>query len=618
MDFKTLKALNPAEFEGAADGYQSVSNMAQHAKEALEYQITANMRKKLEGKVREAALVQLSELSKNFHYTQVQCGVISTALNGLAHDLREAKAKLNRAVQDAGDEGFTVNADGSVSYPAADDKDGKKQPGGSVTGYTVDKSESKTALDDVTKQDPAKSLADQAANIDPNPNAARAQPIAHRIAQAVREATEADDLWAPQLRRLKADDDMTVSDADWIDTKRDTEGVRKAAKDYLDDIKIPSKDSDPASNAKWWKGLSPDERDALIALQPASVGKLDGLPAEARNEANRTVLADTHAEVSQKLHELDQKEPTKYEQKWDKIRQVPIQGEQQLTIAWESWNKKRSEILDQLKSLESLQSRVEQPGEDLPKPYLLGFSADGQGRAIVAHGNPDTADHTAVYVPGTFSKLSGAGGDIDRMGDLWRRSQGEVPGQSVSTITWIGYDAPQDLAIEATDDSYARNAAPKLNRFLDGLQAAQGGPEASHTTVIGHSYGSTVVGAASIDGKLAADDFVAAGSPGVLVGHADDLDVGKDHVWSLAGTWDPVPAGGKLAGLGGDSDISPWVEWLPFGYAWGQNVPSDEDFGAHRMEAGAITHTKYFEEDTVSLKNQAFVVTGKYDRVDYE
>jgi len=49
-------------------------------------------------------------------------------------------------------------------------------------------------------------------------------------------------------------------------------------------------------------------------------------------------------------------------------------------------------------------------------------------------------------------------------------------------------------------------------RFLDGLQAAQGGPEASHTTVIGHSYGSTTVGAASkAPGHLAADDIVVSG-----------------------------------------------------------------------------------------------------------
>ncbi|WP_189795749.1 alpha/beta hydrolase [Streptomyces thermodiastaticus] len=41
---------------------------------------------------------------------------------------------------------------------------------------------------------------------------------------------------------------------------------------------------------------------------------------------------------------------------------------------------------------------------------------------------------------------------------------------------------------------------------------AQGGPEASHTTVIGHSYGSTTVGAASkAPGHLAADDIVVSG-----------------------------------------------------------------------------------------------------------
>lgn len=84
--------------------------------------------------------------------------------------------------------------------------------------------------------------------------------------------------------------------------------------------------------------------------------------------------------------------------------------------------------------------------------------------------------------------------------------------------------------------------SPKLNNFMDGLETAQGGPDNSHTTVIGHSYGSTVVGDASNKGDLSADDIVVAGSPGMLTGDADDLDVGKDHVWSEAASDDFVPA----------------------------------------------------------------------------
>lgn len=192
--------------------------------------------------------------------------------------------------------------------------------------------------------------------------------------------------------------------------------------------------------------------------------------------------------------------------------------------------------------MEAIQARFDSsgmPGEKgksgLPQAYLLGFDTKGIGHAVIANGNPDTADHTAVYVPGTTSNLKDIGGNINRAAHLWQQAQAQAPGETTSTITWLGYDAPQGLVADATFDDYAYDGAPKLNNFLDGLQATQGGANASHTTVIGHSYGSTVIGAAAMEHDLAADDVVTVGSPGVLVSSADDLDVGKDHVWSGPG-----------------------------------------------------------------------------------
>ncbi|MGO4428234.1 hypothetical protein AB4Z54_58325, partial [Streptomyces sp. MCAF7] len=184
-------------------------------------------------------------------------------------------------------------------------------------------------------KDTADALDRQASNLQDNPNHSRALAIANRIAHAVHQATRADEKWAPELRKLKADDDLVVAAEDWADAKRDMGGVRRSAKEYLDAIKAPLKDSNPEENATWWKGLSKNEQDACLALDPAGLGKRDGLPAAVRDEANRTVLAETRAELSLKLDEFDkqQPEPTKYEQKWDNIGQVPLQGEKQLTPA---------------------------------------------------------------------------------------------------------------------------------------------------------------------------------------------------------------------------------------------------------------------------------------------
>ncbi|GDY55237.1 hypothetical protein SVIO_058600 [Streptomyces violaceusniger] len=140
MDYATLKDLKPSEFEGAADGYQTTSDMAGRARQALERRIAARMRESLEGEAATAAYDQLRNLSENFHYVEVECGLVSTALNALAFDLRAAKKKLDAAIEGAQAEKLTVNADGSVSYPPGGDEVDGKIPAGArspaVPGHT--------------------------------------------------------------------------------------------------------------------------------------------------------------------------------------------------------------------------------------------------------------------------------------------------------------------------------------------------------------------------------------------------------------------------------------------------------------------------------------------------
>ncbi|WP_171110004.1 MULTISPECIES: alpha/beta hydrolase [unclassified Streptomyces] len=600
MDYATLKALKPTEFSDAADGFRRTGDMASAAQDRIEKQITAAMRKSLEGEAANAALGQLRELAENFHYTRVECGLISTALDGFAYDLEAAKKKLDAAVEGAQAERFTVNSDGSINYPPGGEKvDGELPKGGTVTGLT-----------DAT----ASALGRQAANFDPNPHHGRAQQYADQIATALKEATEADEKWAPKLRALKADDDLTVSDRDWADVKKDAGGVLKVAGDYLDSIKEPPKDGSPKENAEWWDSLTAEEQAAYVALHPAAVGALDGLPSDIRDEANRAVLAETQATYQLELASIPQ-EPNKFAPNPNGSYPAVVQ-----TQAWQDWNEKYGErhafLTNSLKGMNAIQSRFDATGKDgLPPAYLLGFDTKGNGHAMVANGNPDTADHTAVYVPGTKSRLEGAGGDIGRMQEVWDASDQLAPGESVSTITWIGYDAPQSVAPEAMDKHWAHEGAPKLNQFLDGLQTVQGGADASHTTVIGHSYGSTTVGAASQQGDLAADDIVVAGSPGMLAPDADDLDVGRDHVWSEAARDDLVPVGGKVAGLGGLKwDVETW-NGVPYNVGYVQVVPSDEAFGAHRMDVDTSGHSGYWDHGSQSLWNQAAVVTGRYNQV---
>lgn len=602
MDIETLKSLKLHEFEEAASGYRSSSDMASGAKDALEQRITAQMQKALQGAAVDAAVGQLREVAKDFHYVQVECGLVATALNAFAADMRPAQDKLTRALSEAAEHKFTVGANGTVSYPAAGENPGGSPPKAGSTDTRYDGS--------------AGAIQQQGINADPNPNHKIAQGIADRITEALKEATDADQKWAPQLRKLKADDDLVVSDGDWADVAKDTDGVRGAGKHYLDSLPQPPKDGSPKANADWWKKLDPDQQAAWTALHPDTLGGLDGLPATVRDEANRMVFDERRGQYQTELNGIPK--PPANEWTWITAGMYPAKVH---TDEWMDWDKKYGDryrhLESSLKGMGAIQNRFDQTGKDgLPEAYLLGFSPEGHGRAIVANGNPDTAQHQAVYVPGTTSNLEGFGGSIDRTAELWRQTHQAAPNASTSTIAWLGYDAPQDIVKDAPFEHYAYDGAPAYRKFMDGLDASYAGTGEPHRTAIGHSYGTTLIGAAAQTGDLNADDVIFAGSPGVKVGSAGEMDVPKGHVWNEEADGDKVPDIGRW-GHGGS-------QWKMGGGVF--LIPSDEAFGANQMNThaegsgpSATTashgHSEYWNRGTTSLKNQALVVVGEYGDV---
>ncbi|WP_020573044.1 hypothetical protein [Streptomyces sp. PsTaAH-124] len=265
MDLATLRALRPTRYTDAADGYRAASGMASTARERIDDEIARSLRQSLKGEAATEALGQLQALSGNFHYVQVECGLAATALDAFAHEMTAARRKLEAALEDARAADFTVGADGSVTYPAGGEESGGERPhGGSAAGLT----------------DPtAAALGRQAGALDPNPAHRRAQDIADRIAAALQDATEADEKWAPKLRALKADDDLTVSADDWTDAKKDTEGVLEGAAGYLDSLPHPPAHGTPVNHAadlnipadRVWAATAKND---LVNLAPPPAGTL--------------------------------------------------------------------------------------------------------------------------------------------------------------------------------------------------------------------------------------------------------------------------------------------------------------------------------------------------------
>ncbi|WP_406452795.1 alpha/beta hydrolase family protein [Streptomyces sp. NBC_00876] len=381
--------------------------------------------------------------------------------------------------------------------------------------------------------------------------------------------------------------------------------VRDAERQYLND-RIPT-GSSAAGRKAWWEGLSQEQRDRYLELSPDRIGGLDGIPVADRDTANRRNLPGLIS---------------KLEGQSDKASKEKLAG--------------LREIDRQLKE------------GSQPPAYLIGISDEGQGRAIVSYGNPDTSQNVSAYVPGLNTSLDEefAKNDLKRARDTAIGAQGYDP--SSAAIVWLGYDTPQtpdgmkSLAVAGTGRAEKGGAA--YDDFMGGIVATNQNKD-PHVTAIGHSYGSRTVGAATqrLGGIPGVDDIILVGSPGVGVDHAVDLGVGAAHVFVGAAANDPVtklpsktqvavgalgmilggPAGAYLAGDladPGDDDL------------WFGKDPASKEFGAIRFPVAPgqpfvsgdgvsfDAHSNYFNpvRDAMSADSIALIVSGHANRLKME
>ncbi|MFJ4972331.1 alpha/beta hydrolase [Streptomyces sp. NPDC088755] len=592
MTWARLREVKCAELEEAADGWGRVSNRADAARDRIDTQLVNDLRRTQRGEAARAAVRRLRRLSMNFQYIYTECGLLRTALNSLAHELKAQQRVLQGALDDAAALKFTVHADGSVTYPAGGEGlvDGKPLAGGRTAGV------------------PNPGLASPTGLTAPNPNAAQAQDIADRVARAVREAADIDWRYARILRALKAEGGLGVPAATWTDAAGDAAAVRQAASGYLKQG-IPF-DASPAERKAWWAGLTDEQREEYLAVYPDQIGNLDGVPALVRDAANRDNLQLLMGKLTGRNDE-------------DAVTKLAA-----------------------LREIDRQLSAVPGPGE--PPMYLLGIGDQGNGRAIVSFGNPDTSRNVAAYVPGLNTSLDEgfARGDLGRARDLAIASNRH--GESTAAITWLGYDAPQSPdglgTLAVAGGARAEEGGRSFGRFMGGLAVTSEHTD-PHMTAIGHSYGSRTVGAATQQegGIPGVDDIVFVGSPGVGVDSADDLGVGRGHVFVGAASNDIVtklPAREQFAVGAAEMLVGGPVAAHIFGDladpgdddVWFGRDPASESFGARRFEVGdgppligpagisVDAHSGYFDPavDMTSVENMALIAAGNSHKIKTE
>lgn len=362
---------------------------------------------------------------------------------------------------------------------------------------------------------------------------------------------------------------------------------------------------DPKAAKSWWDGLSPEEQQAMIAAYPEIVGNTDGLPASVRSDANTIALDRDLAELG--AIPADQRT----EDEKTRFKNASAADEARREIA-----------------------KSKDPSTNLP--YVAQIYAydpmafGGDGAIAMAVGDLDTARNVSVSVPGLTSSATSAAGNAQDVVNL-HQAASYSGGSSTASMFWIGYDAPNGSdSGGVAGEGMAKAGGERLADTLDGLNAMRS--DDFHLTAIGHSYGSTTVGHAMTDHNPEVDDVVLIGSPGAGDGAetAENLGVGKDHVFVGTNSKDAVGKFGESgwvspAAVGSGILFGPGTGVIAqlAGAGLGNN-PAEDDFGAIRFQAestsrGSIPnfddHVKYYDHDTESLQNMAYIVTEQYDEL---
>ncbi|MFI2476749.1 alpha/beta hydrolase [Nocardia xishanensis] len=345
--------------------------------------------------------------------------------------------------------------------------------------------------------------------------------------------------------------------------------------------KEPPKNGTPEENRKYWDSLTNEEKALMLSTQPASIGNLDGLPADVRDQANREVLRTEQARLQREVDTLT-----------SQVNANP----KAVGLAQQLEDRQRR--LADVKAIQAAINPTSSPDgtPQTPRKLLLLDTESGrQVRAAVAVGDPDNADHISVTTPGLSTNVRESLGSMVGEAETLKReserqlSQDGRPGETVATVAWIGYDPPQKTALDIGNvalEGRADEAAKPLANFYEGLDTASNKND-PHLTALGHSYGSLTTSQALQENGNAVDDVVFYGSPGLgadapvptqlaqplgwltnATGINDEVDTPADlglqpgHVYEMTERIDPVA---NMNGFGRSPNQIPWITHLGTG-----------------------------------------------------
>jgi Alpha/beta hydrolase len=614
VNLATLQAAQPDLLEKAAAEWQSAAGQLGQISHNFAAQTDPLFLNSWTGQAADAASISLSGVSGQLTTTTANMNAMAAVCRDAAAGISDAQALLRTAQDLAAASGLAIGPAGGVSLARP-----------ALSG----------PLEHAAEEE-------QAAFLQLPPAAGEVTGL---VAKALQLADEVDSQISAQLAKLPGPA-SAVAAACGLATKLGRE-------------LLPPAGMTPKEINQWWTALDAAVQQQLIHQFPAQIGWLNGLPATARDQANRLEMSEEQASLERQLA-------------WLQAHELPDVLWEGIKVGWvpnpaaEQWQAQVNQIGTELGGISVLEQSLARGGKGgVPQAYLLGFSPSGIGRAIVAYGNPDTAAATVTYVPGTGSTLATSGVDTNSAIALWQQAHKLDPDQNVSSIYWLGCNAPQtnsiggDLSLTSTAD--AISGAHSLAGFQSGLAAAHATGTPGRTVLLGHSYGSLVIGEAAAHDGVHPSDIIAVASPGLGVNSAAQLGIPPSHVWAGANVNDPIPdippnaelllpevaqdaVVGGISGLvtHGLSGFLPGLKsgaLAPLLVAHDENPdasffganPATPAFGGNDFSANYVpgepssfdmnyflsfhAHSTYFNQGSASLRNMAAIVAGKYGQV---
>ena len=331
-----------------------------------------------------------------------------------------------------------------------------------------------------------------------------------------------------------------------------------------------------------WAGLSPAFRMRLADRDPERVGTFAGASPLDRDYANVKRLQGLYDAAAQRYRELAGRDgPRSYD------------GDPGMA--------------DAAASLKAFRLLLNRYGDGRrrklnPPEYLTTLDVSGSEQPLVAVsvGDISRAANVSYFVPGMNSSIAELP-DYARAAERLRDGKDDA-----AVVLWLNYVSPGPTEVPTNDR--ARDGAARLAADVSEQAAASGAIRlVPRTTVIGHSYGSTLVSLALAQEPLGVDSAVMVGSAGIPDDlTAPDLHVLTEQLFVSQADKDWLATfGQKTSGRANPEDPS-WGGTL-FGVD-GTVLPDGtvlEPVEGHNAVGGSATddQRKYFGAGTESLRN---------------